>query len=122
MKSKIPTRIADPDRTWFALAAYNIGLGHLNDARRITRQRGGNPDNWIEVKRNLPLLMDPQWQKQTRHGFARGTEAARYVERIRTYYDMLVWSDDSSTTTSPPIATRVSYPVAMNSPLPSPVL
>ena len=95
LKDKIPTRITDPDRTWFALAAYNIGLGHLNDARRITRLRGGNPDNWIEVKRNLPLLMDPQWEKQTRHGFARGTEAVRYVERIRTYYDMLVWSDDA---------------------------
>jgi len=122
LKGKIPTRITDPDRTWFALAAYNIGLGHLNDARRITRLRGGDPDNWIAVKRNLPLLMDPQWDKQTRHGFARGNEAVRYVERIRTYYDMLVWSDDGSSTTSPPIATRVSYPVAMNSPIPSPVL
>ena len=52
---RMPARVPDPDRLWFALASYNIGLGHLNDAREITRQQGGDPDRWVEVKERLPL-------------------------------------------------------------------
>jgi membrane-bound lytic murein transglycosylase F len=123
LKKRIPRHIPDPDRTWFALAAYNIGLGHLNDARRITELRGGNPDNWIEVKRNLPLLMDPAWLKETLYGYARGTEAVRYVERIRSYYDMLVWTEESEQAYPAQLtAARVSYQIGMNDRMPSPVL
>ena len=88
---RIPSQIEEPDRTWFALAAYNVGLGHLEDARVITEKRGGNPNAWRDVKENLPLLSRSKWYKQTKYGYARGREPVRYVEYIRSYYDLLVW-------------------------------
>lgn len=91
MKDKIPDRIPEPDRTWLALAAYNIGFGHLEDARRLTEMNGGDPDRWVDVKKNLPLLSKKKWYKKTRYGYARGREPLRYVENIRSYYDILVW-------------------------------
>lgn len=91
MDEKIPDRIPEPDRTWLALAAYNIGFGHLEDARRLTEMNGGNPDHWVDVKQNLPLLSQKKWYKRTRFGYARGREPVRYVENIRSYYDILVW-------------------------------
>ena len=90
---KIPERIPQPDRTWLALAAYNIGYGHLEDARKITELNGGDPDKWIDVKKSLPLLSRKKWYKQTRHGYARGHEPVKYVENIRKYYELLVWMD-----------------------------
>ncbi len=90
MLTKLPLRIQEPDRSWLALAAYNIGYGHLEDARIITEKRGGNPDNWKDVKENLPLLRKRKWYRKTRHGYARGHEAVRYVENIRRYFDLLV--------------------------------
>ncbi|RMF13974.1 MAG: membrane-bound lytic murein transglycosylase MltF, partial [Gammaproteobacteria bacterium] len=91
LKSRIPERIPDPDRTWFALAAYNVGLGHLEDARKITQMQGGDPDKWVDVKERLPLLQQKKWYKKTRHGYARGWEPVHYVQNIRRYYDVLTW-------------------------------
>ena len=88
---RLPERIADPDRTWLALAAYNVGMGHLEDARVLTARNGGNPDKWVSVKRHLPLLTERKWYEQTRYGYARGREPVQYVENIRSYYDILVW-------------------------------
>ncbi len=92
--NKIPERIPQPDRTWLALASYNVGFGHLEDARKITQGNGGDPDKWIDVKQSLPLLSQKKWYKQTKHGYARGSEPVLYVENIRKYYDMLVWMDE----------------------------
>ena len=83
--------VAEPDRTWLTLAAYNVGFGHVQDARDITRQRGGDPDKWADVKESLPLLRQRKWYKKTRYGYARGHEPVRYVENIRSYYDILRW-------------------------------
>ena len=88
---KMPSRITEPDRTWFALAAYNIGYGHLEDARILTQQQGLNPDKWLDVKKSLPLLENEYWYMQTKYGYARGDEPVIYVENIRNYYDLLVW-------------------------------
>lgn len=88
---KISDRIQEPDRTWLALAAYNIGFAHLEDARKLVEKRGGNPDNWIDVRESLPLLSQKEWYEQTRHGKARGGEPVTYVENIRRYYDILRW-------------------------------
>ncbi len=93
MLNKIPERIPQPDRTWLALAAYNVGYGHLEDARRLTEADGGDPDKWIDVKKRLPLLSKKKWYKKTKHGYARGSEPVKYVENIRKYYDLLVWMD-----------------------------
>ena len=88
---KIPARIPEPDRTWFALASYNIGFGHLEDARIITQKLGKNPDKWIDVKQSLPLLTKEKWYSKAKHGYARGKEPVIYVDNIRSYLDLLIW-------------------------------
>ncbi|MGB3725463.1 MAG: membrane-bound lytic murein transglycosylase MltF [Glaciecola sp.] len=95
---RIPARIQYPDRAWMALAAYNIGLGHLEDARKITESLGYNPDLWIDVKKHLPLLRQKKYYKFTRYGYARGNEAVNYVDNIRRYYDSLLWLEQNPNT------------------------
>ncbi|OZB20274.1 MAG: lytic transglycosylase F [Marinobacter sp. 34-60-7] len=87
---RIPERIPEPDRTWFALASYNVGYGHLEDARRLTEGAGKDPDRWMDVKEFLPLLAQKEWYSKTRFGYARGHEPVVYVQNIRRYYDVLV--------------------------------
>jgi membrane-bound lytic murein transglycosylase F len=94
LRNSIPKQIKEPDRTWFALAAYNVGLGHVMDARKITKKKNQNPNKWLHLKENLPLLRKKKWYSKTEHGYARGDEAVRYVENIRSYYDQLVWYTD----------------------------
>ncbi|MCH8538400.1 MAG: lytic transglycosylase F, partial [Alkalimonas sp.] len=74
-----------------ALAAYNIGLGHMEDARVLAQRQGADPDKWHEVKEHLPKLRQKRYYQHTRFGYARGDEAAHYVENIRRYYDTLQW-------------------------------
>jgi membrane-bound lytic murein transglycosylase F len=81
---RLPSRIEMPDRLYLALAAYNIGLGHLEDARVITQRQGKNPDRWVDVREHLPLLTQRQWYSETRYGYARGYEAVAYVANVRT--------------------------------------
>jgi len=119
LKKRIPASIDEPDRTWFALAAYNLGLGHIKDIRRITAHRGSNPDQWSQVRKNLPLLMQKRWYRKTRHGYARGIEAQRYVENIRSYYDILQWRN-RPTTVSPTLL--VKYPAVKTAYSLSPIL
>jgi membrane-bound lytic murein transglycosylase F len=88
---RIPARIPDPDRTLMALAAYNIGSGHLEDARRLTQHRGFDPDRWVHVRDHLPLLTQERWHRVTRFGYARGWEPVYFVDNIRRYYEVLAW-------------------------------
>lgn len=85
--------ISEPDRTKFALASYNIGLGHVRDAQTIARQLGLPPDKWSGVEQTLPLLRQKKYYKKSKHGYARGTEPVQYVSRIFTYYDILRQKD-----------------------------
>lgn len=94
---KIPERIADPDRTWMALASYNIGLGHLEDARILTQQQGGDPDKWVDVEQRLPLLEKKTWYQKTKYGRARGKESVIYVRNVRKYYKQLSQLEFSKT-------------------------
>jgi membrane-bound lytic murein transglycosylase F len=89
MKSRIPKRIRDPDRTWLAIAAYNIGIGHLEDARVITQTRKRNPDSWPDVRANLPRLTDPHWHSLVKHGYANGRETVQFVERVTQFNAIL---------------------------------
>lgn len=98
---RVPARIQQPDKTWLALAAYNVGLGHLEDARVLTQRGGGNPDMWVDVKKHLPLLRQKKYYKTTRYGYARGDEAVAYVDNIRRYYDTLVWLDEQARLSEP---------------------
>ncbi|MBK9161811.1 MAG: membrane-bound lytic murein transglycosylase MltF [Nitrosomonadales bacterium] len=89
LKEQMPARIPEPDRTWLALAAYNQGYGHLEDARVLTVRAGLNPDNWVDVKKWMPKLNQPGYYERLKYGYARGGEAVILVESIRSYYDIL---------------------------------
>jgi len=112
--NKIPLRIPEPDRTWMALAAYNVGFGHLEDARILTQQRGGNPDQWIDVKKSLPLLSKKKWYKRVKHGYARGREPVRYVENIRSYFDLLIWLTEENRIRKNAMSTKTIEPKQPN--------
>jgi membrane-bound lytic murein transglycosylase F len=95
MKQRLPARIKEPDRTFMALAAYNIGLGHLEDARVLTQKAGLNPDLWVDVKQYLPLLRKKQYYTKTKFGYAHGDVAVQYVENIRRYHESLRFIDEN---------------------------
>jgi len=90
IKDKLPARIAEPERTWMTLAAFNIGLGHLEDARILAQRQKLNPDLWIDVKKVFPLLALPEYFAQAKLGYARGGMPVVFVDRVRAYYDVLL--------------------------------
>ncbi len=90
LKERLPERIQEPDRTWLALAAYNIGLGHLEDARVLAQRQGLDPDHWTNVKKVLPLLALPEHYEKAKLGYARGGMPVAFVDRVRGYYDVLL--------------------------------
>ncbi|WP_297461185.1 membrane-bound lytic murein transglycosylase MltF [Ferrovum sp.] len=96
IRNELPLPIEEPDRTWIALAAYNVGLAHVEDARQLARQRGLNDRTWNALRQTLPLLAEPRYYEQVRHGFARGGEPVRLVENVRGYYDVLVHFESDS--------------------------
>lgn len=101
---RLPGGIVAPDRTWMALAAYNIGMGHLEDARIITQRHGGNPNLWADVMQHLPKLELSEHFNTVKHGYARGREAVRYVQNIRHYHNVLQWRFISENAPAPPLA------------------
>jgi len=90
LKTKLPPRIAEPDRTWLALAAFNIGVAHLEDARILAQKRKGNPDLWSDVRQALPLLALQEYHELAKYGYARGGMPVVFVDRVRAYYDILL--------------------------------
>ncbi len=121
--ARLPPEILEPDRTWMTLAAYNIGIGHVMDAREITVAQGANPNRWVEGRAHLPLLTQQRWYRKTRYGYARGHEAVTYVGNIRTYYDMLNWLTGGPQTAkveeppAPPPEKKPEEPLNINSPV-----
>jgi membrane-bound lytic murein transglycosylase F len=91
IKNTIPARIPEPDRTWLTLAAYNVGYGHLEDARVLSQRQGNDPDSWAAVRESLPLLSQERWFTQTRRGYARGWEPVGFVRNVQTYLEILEW-------------------------------
>ena len=86
---QMPSRITEPDRSWFAIASYNMGYGHIEDARVLTQQQGGDPDAWIDVRERLTLLSEEFWYSQTQKGYARGWETKLMVDRTQQYMHLL---------------------------------
>lgn len=79
----------DQERIKFVLAAYNMGIGHVLDARRLAEKYGKNPNVWKDnvdyyvLNKSLPKYYnDPV----VRFGFARGSEPYRYVYEILERY------------------------------------
>ena len=90
---RMPERIDHENRILMALAAYNAGFGHLEDARVLTQRQGGDPDSWEDVRQRLPLLLKPEYYTKARHGYARGGgQAVVYVRNIQHYFETLVWA------------------------------
>ncbi len=110
MMDRLPTEIAGPDRIWMALASYNVGFGHVMDARIITRQQGGDPNKWDDVRQRLLLLQRRAWYQKAKHGYGRGLEAVRYVIRIRNYYEALVRYDDEQRSANTDDAIKLKAP------------
>ena len=91
VREKIPARIPEPDRTWFAVASYNVGFGHLEDARVLAQSRGKDPDSWKDVREHLPLLAQERWYMQAKRGYARGWEPVQFVDRVQRFLTLLEW-------------------------------
>lgn len=89
LRNRLPKSVAEPDRTWLALAAYNVGMGHMWDARKLAKQLNKNPDLWQDLSEVLPLLTKKKHYKNLKYGYARGTEPVNYVKNIRDYRNML---------------------------------
>jgi membrane-bound lytic murein transglycosylase F len=101
---RIPARIPEPDRTWLALAAYNVGFGHLEDARILAQTQGKDPDSWADVSQVLPWLAQERWYGLARRGYARGWEPVRFVEQVRGYLAVLEWYGDGHPSGQAPAA------------------
>ena len=77
------------DRMCIALAAYNIGQGHVMDARRLADQMQLDPNKWSSLSEVLPLLRYKKYYRESVYGYCRGTEPVDYVRQIMLYYDIL---------------------------------
>ena len=110
IKRRLPQDIYEPDRTFLALAAYNIGMGHLEDARVITERNGGDPHLWDDIMENLPLLQKAKYYQRARYGYARGQEAVTYVQNIRHYNNILRWQDLAENQPTPPVTANDYLP------------
>ncbi len=115
VRQMIPDRIPEPDRTWLTIAAYNVGFGHLEDARIITQALGKDPDSWTEVRERLPLLAQGRWYTHAKRGYARGWEPVQFVDRIQRFLTLLEWQPGEATpargvaaaASAPPTTARV---------------
>ena len=107
---RLPSDIDEPDRTSMALAAYTIGMGHLEDARVITERAGGNPHLWPDVRAHLPELQNPSVFTSTKYGFAEGAQAVTYVDNIRHYEGILQLQSLPDQRLSPPLEVEALLP------------
>lgn len=89
MLNALPKRVPEPDRTYMALAAYNVGYAHLEDARVLAQRLGLSPDSWVDVKKALIKLTNPKHYSKAKYGYCRCTQPVIYVESIRSYYSIL---------------------------------
>ena len=97
LHKKIPVEIPEPDRTFMALAAYNVGFGHLEDAQALAIALGKDPKAWSDIRATLPLLRLKKYYRGLTHGYARGAEPVSYVDRIRTYHKILTrWTTEQN--------------------------
>jgi membrane-bound lytic murein transglycosylase F len=91
--------IALKDRIRLGLAAYNVGPGHIADARRLAEEQGLDKNRWFgNVEKTTLLLSKPRYYKKARYGYARGQEPVSYVSQIQSRYDAYV----AATTEEPP--------------------
>ncbi|WP_300532090.1 membrane-bound lytic murein transglycosylase MltF [Maricaulis sp.] len=86
---RVPDSVTGQDRLWFALAAYNVGMGHMYDTRALAERLGRDKNSWADLEATLPLLSDPDYYPSLRYGYARGYEPVAYVQKVREYRALL---------------------------------
>ena len=116
VRDKVPERIPEPDRTWLTIAAYNVGFGHLEDARVLTQAVGKDPDSWADVRERLPLLAQERWYARAKRGYARGWEPVQFVDRIQRYLRLLEWQPAEPATAAPGLVTPAAAAPASATP------
>jgi membrane-bound lytic murein transglycosylase F len=79
----------DTNRMLIALAAYNAGQGHVQDARNLAARKNLDPNSWESLAQTLPLLRYRKYYKDTKYGYCRGNEPVIYIKQILIYYDIL---------------------------------
>jgi membrane-bound lytic murein transglycosylase F len=89
LKERLPARIPEPDLTFMALAAYNVGVAHVEDARVLAQRLKLNPDSWADVKKALPLLSKPEYYSNAKYGYCSCGSAVIYTDSIRSYHQIL---------------------------------
>ncbi len=88
--NKTPRNLNFKDRTCLALAAYNMGYGHLRDAQKLAVKQGKNPYSWRHLRTVLPLLENPSYVASLEYGYARGRETIEFVDRVTGFYNLMV--------------------------------
>ena len=72
------------ERLWFALGAYNAGVGHVRDGRRLARELRLDDSLWFDnVEQAMLKLAEPEYASRATYGYVRGSEVVRYVREIR---------------------------------------
>ncbi len=99
MLDSIDADVQQPDRTWMAVAAYNLGLGHLRGARQIANTMGRDNLTWVSLRTLLPLMSRPSFARRLKAGPARGGEAVHMTENVRAYFDILRRLDTAQAST-----------------------
>lgn len=89
IEKRLPPEITGKNRWAFAMAAYNVGLGHIHDAQDLAIKLNKNPYSWIDIKEVLPFLEQKKYYRKLKYGYARGNEPVRYVDAIQNYYDII---------------------------------
>jgi membrane-bound lytic murein transglycosylase F len=85
----VPESVQESDKLIYALATYNVGMGHMKDVRILTERLGLDKNRWLDLKTTLPFLSQKQFYQTLKHGYARGSEPVRYVNQIHDYRDIL---------------------------------
>ncbi|WP_226960558.1 membrane-bound lytic murein transglycosylase MltF [Sulfurimonas paralvinellae] len=89
MMKFVPQGVEGENRLKYALAAYNVGMGHIKDAQKLATRLGLNPNVWSDLKIVLPFLSQKKYYRTLKYGYARGAEPVKYVEAIYNYKDIL---------------------------------
>jgi membrane-bound lytic murein transglycosylase F len=113
LMDQLPPSAVDPDRLWLALAAYNLGMGHMNGGRAIALKLNKNPDSWFDMKSVLPLMSQPAYYERLKSGRGRGGEAVILVENVRSYYSLLAHLEPAHVpllSVTPTLKTKLKIP------------
>lgn len=90
LEDRLSDDIVGKNRYAIALAAYNVGMGHIHDAQTLARKLNKNPNSWKDLKEILPLLSQAKYYKKLKYGYARGNEPVAYVNSIQNYMDIIL--------------------------------